>query len=206
MQPGLCYQSQENCFVPLLAEPLYEREILCQALLDGSPQTPDSHALACMIASRQAGIGAMPARLGLTRKAWAALVKRYFPASAWLCEMPEQGRAFDPARLEEQADLRALFLRHRAGDAPQIEWLADILVAGCMAGDHLWQDLGLWRRADLSALIGRNFPALAAKNDRDMKWKKFFYKQLCLGEGVYVCRAPSCEVCADYAKCFGPEE
>jgi len=52
----------------------------------------------------------------------------------------------------------------------------------------------------------RNFPVLAAKNDRDMKWKKFLYKQLCQREGIYICRAPSCEVCADYAKCFGPEE
>ncbi len=39
-----------------------------------------------------------------------------------------------------------------------------------------------------------------------MKWKKFIYKQLCITEGIYTCRAPSCEVCADYADCFGPEE
>jgi nitrogen fixation protein NifQ len=38
-----------------------------------------------------------------------------------------------------------------------------------------------------------------------MKWKKFLYRQLCLEEGIYVCRAPSCEVCKDYDLCFGPE-
>jgi nitrogen fixation protein NifQ len=75
-----------------------------------------------------------------------------------------------------------------------------------MANDHLWQDLGLWSRQDLSDLMVRNFPALAAKNDRDMKWKKFLYKQLCLQEGVYLCRAPSCAICCDYIRCFGPEE
>jgi nitrogen fixation protein NifQ len=52
----------------------------------------------------------------------------------------------------------------------------------------------------------RNFPSLAARNDKNMKWKKFFYKQLCDAEGIYVCRSPSCEVCVDYAQCFAPEE
>jgi nitrogen fixation protein NifQ len=74
-----------------------------------------------------------------------------------------------------------------------------------MGADHLWQDLGLGSRQDLSELFWRNFPALAAMNQRDMKWKKFLYKQLCFQEGIYTCRAPSCEVCVDYSSCFGPE-
>ena len=44
------------------------------------------------------------------------------------------------------------------------------------------------------------------KNVRDMKWKKFLYKQLCLQEGVYLCRSPSCAVWRDYPVCFGPDE
>jgi nitrogen fixation protein NifQ len=39
-----------------------------------------------------------------------------------------------------------------------------------------------------------------------MKWKKFLYKQLCEEEGLYVCRAPSCQVCVDYERCYGSEE
>jgi nitrogen fixation protein NifQ len=66
--------------------------------------------------------------------------------------------------------------------------------------------LGLWARSDLSALIGFNFPELAARNVHDMKWKKFLYKQLCEAEGIYICRAPSCSVCVDYHKCYGPED
>ena len=61
-------------------------------------------------------------------------------------------------------------------------------------------------RDDLTALMMRNFPALAGQNTRNMKWKKFLYKQLCETEGIYTCRAPSCEVCVDYAQCFGPED
>jgi nitrogen fixation protein NifQ len=54
-------------------------------------------------------------------------------------------------------------------------------------------------------MLQYNFPELAAKNEKDMKWKKFLYKQLCEAEGLYLCRAPSCDVCIDYSKCFGPE-
>jgi nitrogen fixation protein NifQ len=50
------------------------------------------------------------------------------------------------------------------------------------------------------------FPALAALNTGDMKWKKFIYRQYCARDGIYVCPAPSCGVCIDYAKCFAPEE
>jgi len=73
------------------------------------------------------------------------------------------------------------------------------------SGNHLWQDLGLWCRADLGRLMQRNFPTLSALNVHDMKWKKFLNKQPCAAEGVHVCRAPSCEVRIDYESCSGPE-
>lgn len=94
----------------------------------------------------------------------------------------------------------------RAGIDETEQWLAEIIAAACLGMDHLWQDMGLWSRKELSDLLQRNFPALAVLNDRDMKWKKFLYKQLCDQQGIYVCRAPSCDVCADYNVCFGPEE
>jgi nitrogen fixation protein NifQ len=103
-------------------------------------------------------------------------------------------------------DLRELLLANRNGRHDSEIWLADILIAGCLGDDHLWQDLGLWNRADLSQLMHQNFRSLALRNDKDMKWKKFLYKQLCETEGIYTCRAPSCAVCADYANCFGPED
>ena len=43
-----------------------------------------------------------------------------------------------------------------------------------------------WRRTDPAAagfdpaVLDRHFHALAARNTGDMKWKKFFYKQLCI--------------------------
>ena len=108
--------------------------------------------------------------------------------------------------MTERQDLIDLLLDHRAIADQSEVWMAEIVAAACMGSDHLWQDLGLWSRTDLSRLMADNFPHLAAKNDRDMKWKKFLYRQLCEREGVYLCPAPSCQVCTDYAKCFSPEQ
>jgi nitrogen fixation protein NifQ len=39
-----------------------------------------------------------------------------------------------------------------------------------------------------------------------MKWKKFFYRQLCEKAQVPICKSPSCAICTDYKLCFAPEE
>jgi nitrogen fixation protein NifQ len=160
--------------------------------------------VARMLASQVAGSGDMPRWLGLSREQFSAMMQFLYPGAD--CEQFDHyGKESDPARYDEHDELRQLLLSHAAGEPRSSEWVADILIAGCMGGDHLWQDLGLWSRTDLTALIRSAFAPLADKNIHDMKWKKFFYKQLCIQEGVYTCRAPSCQVCADYAGCFGPE-
>ena len=166
---------------------------------------PNDDLFARMLASWRAGHGALPDCMGLDPEIYQYLLIRHFSGY----ELPEQGTTrsrMDPTRAPETADLKRLLLEHRAGLDISEQWLADIVAAACMGGNHLWQDLGLWSRRELSELMQRNFPSLAAKNDRDMKWKKFLYKQLCVQEGVYACRAPSCEVCIDYSNCFGPED
>jgi nitrogen fixation protein NifQ len=157
-----------------------------------------------LLASRAAGIGAMPERLGLTSKQFGAMLALHFPGIDG--HELKAGPSLPLDRTAEREELRTLFLVHAADLNPERVWMADLLVAGCMGDDHLWQDLGLWSRPDVSGLIAHNFPALKAKNDRDMKWKKFLYKQLCVQEGVYTCRSPSCEVCGDYKSCFALEE
>jgi nitrogen fixation protein NifQ len=110
------------------------------------------------------------------------------------------------ARGDEVADVRALLLAHAAADAgPEVDQVAETVAVACLGDNHLWQDLQLANRAELSALLQRWFPALVDKNRLDMKWKKFLYKQLCEREEVLVCKAPSCAVCSDHALCFGPE-
>ena len=167
---------------------------------------PNDDALARMLASQIEGGGVLPTGLGLSPVEFAALLARHFPGVTLppACRRPPP--TWDPRLLEEKEELIKLLDLHRAGRDASERWMSVIVATGCMADDHLWQDLGLWSRRDLSEIMVRNFPELAAKNDRDMKWKKFLYKQLCQQEGVYLCRAPSCAVCCDYARCFGPEE
>ncbi len=111
-------------------------------------------------------------------------------------------------RDDEVVDLRALLLDHAdaaAGSAAERAAMAEAVAVACLGDDHLWQDLQLASRAELSWLMTHWFPALAAKNVHDMKWKKFLYKQLCEREELFICKAPSCGVCSDHALCFGPE-
>jgi nitrogen fixation protein NifQ len=164
---------------------------------------PNDELFAQMLASQQAGEGALASGLGLDKANFSALLLRHFPGIELILHQTEN-RA-DPRALE-RGDVRSLLLEHRAEKDSSECWIAEIVTSACMANDHLWQDLGLSSRDELSRLMTQNFPALAAKNVHDMKWKKFIYKQLCEKEGVNACRAPTCEYCVDYLNCFGPEE
>jgi len=111
-------------------------------------------------------------------------------------------------RDDEVDDVRSLLIAWAdpaAGSTQEIHQVAETIALACLGDNHLWQDLQLPSRAELSALMAWWFPALKARNDRDMKWKKFLYKQLCEREEIVVCKAPSCAVCSDQPVCFGPE-
>jgi nitrogen fixation protein NifQ len=151
------------------------------------------------------------AGFGLDADEFGALLDRYFPGAegAYLTPAFRAALARRAARrieTDEFEDLVALLLEHRSDDSRESRWLAHAIAACCMGDDHLWQDMGLPNRQALSDLLARHFPALFARNTGGMRWKKFFYKQLCEREGAFVCRSPSCAVCVEYANCFGPEE
>lgn len=112
------------------------------------------------------------------------------------------------ARDDEVCDLVALLLDHAdpaVGSSPERERVAEQVAVACLGDNHLWEDLQLPSRRELSALFELWFPSLAARNRFDMKWKKFLYKQLCEREELFICKAPSCAVCSDRPACFGPE-
>lgn len=187
------------------------REQVYQSLLQAAVGLPNDLFFAQMLASQYSGTGYLPRTLGLSEKAFQTLLNRHFPR----CHLPPSlyDRPLDINRIPELDDLRQLL---KAGVTPlnndnafdlaeEQQWLIEIVLHACMGNDHLWQDLGLWSRQALSQLLQQNFEPLAARNTQNMKWKKFFYKQLCSQEGIYVCRAPSCQVCSDYHNCFGEE-
>ena len=162
---------------------------------------PNDDIYAQMIASQVTGASALPPGLGLEPAAFSALLAKHFPG--FKMHVDFKTNAIDSRALERD-DVLMLLLESRTDTSES--WMSQIVTAACMANDHLWQDMGLFSRDYLSRLMTQNFPALAAKNVHDMKWKKFLYKQLCEREGINACRAPSCEYCTDYLKCFGPEE
>ena len=172
-------------------------------LMAHAARLPNDELFAQMIASQIGGIGALPSGLGLDEKDFADLLTNHFPGVELVIRSTKN--TADPRALEHD-DVLGLLLEHRAHQNMSEQWMAEIVTTACMASDHLWQDLGMWSRDHLSRLMTQNFPALAAKNMHDMKWKKFLYKQLCEKEGINACRSPSCEYCADYLNCFGPED
>ena len=110
------------------------------------------------------------------------------------------------ARLDEFDDLLSLLLEHRVEPSEERVWLCYAIASASMGDNHLWQDMGLPNRKVLSDLMAQNFPKLKEKNVGDMKWKKFFYRQLCERAEVPICKSPSCAICTDYKVCFAPEE
>ncbi len=107
---------------------------------------------------------------------------------------------------DEFDDVVRLLLEYRSDDSRDTYWLAHALATASMYDNHLWQDLRLPNRQLLSELLLRHFTVLALRNVAHMRWKKFFYKQLCEQAQIYVCKSPICSVCCDYDLCFGAEE
>lgn len=160
---------------------------------------PNRLLLASIIAGQGAGQGCLPADFGLGTARAALMLSGYFSGDT---PPPTERNAQE---IPEFEDLQKLLLDHRAGERDSECWMADIVATACAGADHLWQDLGLANRDELTCLMWVNFPKLARDNIDDMKWKKFLYRRFCSIEGIYVCPAPSCGECVDYAKCFGPE-
>ncbi len=178
-----------------------------QTAKDDEGEAFDDHLFACVVSaalSDQAAAGlALTDALGLTRAETAALFVARFPRSAApLC----LERACDPTREMEEDLLRDMLASYSARRGDESGWLASIVARRAMGDDHLWQDMGLGNRGEMSRLLARHFPALHAANVNNMRWKKFFYRRLCELDGFSLCAAPHCSICADFASCFGDED
>jgi nitrogen fixation protein NifQ len=181
------------------------KEAVFEQLMSKSGVYQNDYYLARILSSWVVDQGVLPKNLGLSDVNYQDLVARHFSDHQILVNVNNKAE-FDRERIPEWDDLVNLMLEFRAGNDWSERWIAEIVAAACMGFDHLWQDLGLWSRGELTEVLSLNFPELAKRNNKDMKWKKFLYKQLCERDGTFVCRAPSCDVCADYQVCFGPEE
>ena len=142
--------------------------------------------------------------IGLDARVLADLVGELFPHAA-----PVFGRIacteLIPTVTDDESCLRELLTRHSTSGTPFEQRLAAMVARRAQRPNHLWQDLGLRNRRELSWLMGRHFEPLAARNSADMKWKKFLYRMICRDTGFLLCTAPTCDECTDYDGCFGDE-
>jgi len=166
----------------------------------------DGHVLACIFAAGiiegRAG-GSLTGALGIWGSELRRRVERYFPGT--LERLETFGLDSEPIVDEDERCLRELLWRSRTVPTLLTSLLSVLISRRAIRPNHLWQDLGLANRAELSSLMQRHFAPLARRNTQDMKWKKFFFRMICREEGYSLCSAPSCSECDDFGACFGDE-
>jgi len=172
-----------------------EPAVLCQ---NESAIYLDLLVLRCVIAE-SLRVQASPLIRGLPDAAYARLRRTCAP------DAPASNGVPTSLPFDEFDELFELLCEHAEPSGELTTWLAAAIATAAQRDQHLWQDMGLPSRRELSAILNARFPRLAARNDRDMKWKKFFYRQLCERAGVPICKSPNCADCSDYMVCFGPE-
>lgn len=176
-------------------------------MADGPGDPFDRHVLASAIASGFAPPAhVLTDTLALTPYDLSQLMDAWFPHARALLDVQPLWRGPQDDAIEEPSVRALLYDNRTPGSDPTLtRWLARIIARRALGSRHLWEDMGLRRRAELGQVMARHFAPLADANP-GMRWKKFFYRQLCEQEGVLLCKAPNCEVCEDYALCFAPEE
>ncbi len=166
----------------------------------------DAHVLASIfaISAGESSAQAQPQTpaAGLTGEQFGRLAGEIFPKTgAW--------RLFalsaSVERSGDEACLLDLLERCTTSRTPFEMQLAGMIARRAQRPNHLWQDLGLRNRGELSELMTRHFKPLAMRNAQDMKWKKFLYRLICADASYTLCTAPSCGECDDFAQCFGEE-
>lgn len=167
-----------------------------------SNDDPNTRFVEQVLAAQRTGLTCLPDKLGLFTHDYQQLIPGH---TASTTEQGQLRQQLLELRRDEWQDLVNLLLQHRAHRHASERLMAHIVAAACLGSEHLWRDLGMQSRDQLRQLLTHNFPSLVQHNDRDMRWKKFFYKQLCEQEGGYVCRSPTCEQCPTYHDCFGDE-
>lgn len=163
----------------------------------------DSHVFACLLAVAAMEQGTLGESLGIGSNDLAALVERWFPHARTALSAgfaPEAGPDDDEIEM-----VRDLLLAHRSTPGDDSLWLATMIARRAMEPNHLWEDLGLRDRSELSRLLARHFAPLAARNTNNMRWKRFFYRTLCEADGLVMCSTPVCTSCGDFNICFGDE-
>ncbi len=166
----------------------------------------DGHVLASIFAAGVAGCtagGSLPHAVGIGGDELRRTIDTYFPGA--IASLEGYGLDELPVVEDDERCLRELLWRSRTSAAPLTSLLSVLVSRRAAEPNHLWQDLGLANRGELSRLMQRHFAPLARRNTQDMKWKKFFFRMICREDGYSLCTVPCCSECNDFQACFGDE-
>lgn len=136
--------------------------------------------------------------LGLPQPALLDALNQCLPERASSLRMPDAHyQHIMQSRPLLHTELVGLLLHGRSPRAnPQhAGWLAHCIAAAATGSRHLWQDLGVRGRDDVSYLFRHYFEPLFLRNTADLKWKRFLFEEL----GSH---APNCSRCDKYPVCF----
>lgn len=188
-----------------------ESDPLYRSLMDSSPPAniakQDRQLFACLLTVASHEPYPTADALGLTSIELTELQRTIFPH--WVFA-PEEGITTDTEPLPEiNTEVRLWLLSQVPTDktlSPISRWLAKILAARAAHPGHLWMAMGLFKRPLLSSAIRRHLPSVFAANNKNMRWKRFFFKQICDLNGGTLCRTPNCGECSDYPLCFAEDD
>ncbi|MGF6972218.1 hypothetical protein QFZ94_000645 [Paraburkholderia sp. JPY465] len=85
---------------------------------------------------------------------------------------------------------------------PDDPLMNDCIAHACLRPDHLWRDLGLAGRDDVTWMFTRYFPTLVERNIDNLRWKKFLASQCALPLGLEPGPAPGCPGCRTTGTAF----
>ena len=185
--------------------------------INKNAQKSQSYFLKIVIRAQLTGTSSLPYKLGLSTTDYQRLLISLDDTSIvalddnWHNKAPaiqvERSKLLTELmniRNEERNDLITLLINHRDNNQLLSDVAATIIATACLNSSHLWRSLAFNERSELTDWIRLNFPKLAEKN-KQMRWKRFFYLQLCKQGGDYICRAPSCGECSSFTECFLPD-
>ncbi|PND32685.1 nitrogen fixation protein NifQ [Achromobacter pulmonis] len=180
-------------------------ERLAQTLLRHAPPChPDAGFFAAVLGKRLA-LGDLGG-CGLTPQELDGLLARLFPGAAPAELRAQRAALAAPVLDAKQAAfkqmLRGLLQAWSVPAADITAWVTGALAHACLRPDHLWRDLGLSGREDVTALLARHYPGLVARNVGNLRWKQFLAYAAYERAGLAPAQAPGCPACEDYGVCY----
>jgi nitrogen fixation protein NifQ len=159
----------------------------------------DAHLFATLIAARESRdeLGL----LGLASDRLERLCARHFGAARPTVSVVMPNAAKNAGFVDA---LVSMLTEHTSSsvDPDDAACLATIIARACLRPDHLWRDLGLDGRDDVTRMLRRYFPWVIERNIEGLRWKKLLARELALSLGIEPQPAPGCPGCEDFGQCY----